>query len=910
MMRSAVLLLCLLVVPGALGVGGAQDDPRAARVAEAAALIARRAAADALKILEPLLADPALPQDEALMATALRQTGAAWFQLNEYVKARDAYDRALPISRRLPTRTTEAAVTFGIAQVLKNQGAYPAALERAGAAMALYTAAGDVQGQARSHVLTGSIHDLMGDHRDALASYQTAVPMFDEANQRTALLVQNEMGITLKNLGLYQDALDHYARALDGQTKAGDLYGQGVTLLNTGVAYSLLGQDDRALGAFERALALAKQVGDRRGQTIAVGNLGDLLFDRGDDRRALQYFEQQLALTRELGNRNEEANAHTSIGDVLSWRGDAAGARDHYNTALAIQRQIGARRREGMTLQALAVTALQQNAAGEADGFARQALALAQSTDSPDLEWRARLSLARAARARHRVNQTGLDQTIDELRASARIVNDLRANVASDAGKIGFLDARQDVFRELASTLVEAGRPADALEAAEAGRARAFADLLEQRSVTGKPANVAGLAAVRSAIDAARTAAAPASVPASVPTPALDGRGGAGRTRAATLDESLARLSAADGELASLLTADSPTRTEIAGIVARLNATLVEYLVTDRELLAWVVSPDGAIHATAIATGRKQIERLTENIRRAIAAVDAAALRQPRGLSSQLRDFDRLLIAPLRPWLPAAPDALVVIVPNGPLAVLPFAAFEDARGQPLAARHTLAFAPSISVYRYTAAKRAAAGDAMRALVIADPAPPPGSGVEALPGAREEGRLVTGRLGARGVTLLSGAAASESAVKRLAGAQRILHFATHGLVSAERPLASSLLLAAGDGEDGYLRVDEIFALPLAADLVVLSGCSTGMGRLSGDGIVGLSRAFIYAGTPAVLVSQWDVDDRATAFLMDRFYRDLRLGRGTAAALRSAQLETRRRFPHPAMWAGFVLTGEPR
>ena len=156
----------------------------------------------------------------------------------------------------------------------------------------------------------------------------------------------------------------------------------------------------------------------------------------------------------------------------------------------------------------------------------------------------------------------------------------------------------------------------------------------------------------------------------------------------------------------------------------------------------------------------------------------------------------------------------------------------------------------------------------------------------MPGAREEGRRVAARLG-RDVTLLTGAAASEAAVKRLAGDQRILHFATHGLVSAERPLASSLMLASGDGEDGYLRVDEILSLPLAADLVVLSGCSTGLGRLSGDGIVGLSRAFIYAGTPAVVVSQWDVSDRATAYLMDQFYRSLQLGRGTADALRTAR-----------------------
>jgi CHAT domain-containing protein len=132
---------------------------------------------------------------------------------------------------------------------------------------------------------------------------------------------------------------------------------------------------------------------------------------------------------------------------------------------------------------------------------------------------------------------------------------------------------------------------------------------------------------------------------------------------------------------------------------------------------------------------------------------------------------------------------------------------------------------------------------------------------------------------------------------------------HGLVRDDRPWDSALVLAPGDGEDGWLRVSEVFDLTLAADLVVLSGCSTGAGKLSGDGILGLGRAFIYAGTPSVLVSQWDVSDVATASLMERFYAELHAGRTKAQALRAAQLAARKRFRHPALWAAFVLIGEP-
>ena len=171
------------------------------------------------------------------------------------------------------------------------------------------------------------------------------------------------------------------------------------------------------------------------------------------------------------------------------------------------------------------------------------------------------------------------------------------------------------------------------------------------------------------------------------------------------------------------------------------------------------------------------------------------------------------------------------------------------------------------------------------------------------------RLIARHFPAQRRTVLLGAAASEANGKRLGPGQSVLHFAVHGVIDDARPLDSALLLAGGDGEDGTLRVAEAFGLNLDADLVVLSGCSTGLGKVTGDGILGLARAFLYAGTPSVVVSQWDVSDRATAFLMDRFYAGLKAGRGKARSLRAAQLATRARYPHPALWAAFSLVGEP-
>jgi CHAT domain-containing protein len=148
--------------------------------------------------------------------------------------------------------------------------------------------------------------------------------------------------------------------------------------------------------------------------------------------------------------------------------------------------------------------------------------------------------------------------------------------------------------------------------------------------------------------------------------------------------------------------------------------------------------------------------------------------------------------------------------------------------------------------------------------------------------------------------------------------RIVHFATHGLLNTERPELSGLVLSlldrAGRKQDGFLRLHDVYDLELAADLVVLSGCQTALGKeLSGEGLVGLTRGLMYAGARSVVASLWQVDDESTAELMKRFYRAmLKEGLRPAEALRLAQLEMSRdrRWSAPFYWAGFVLQGEWR
>jgi CHAT domain-containing protein len=163
---------------------------------------------------------------------------------------------------------------------------------------------------------------------------------------------------------------------------------------------------------------------------------------------------------------------------------------------------------------------------------------------------------------------------------------------------------------------------------------------------------------------------------------------------------------------------------------------------------------------------------------------------------------------------------------------------------------------------------------------------------------------------RGATVLVQADASEAQVKQVVEAVGLVHFATHAELSETDPLSSAVLLVPGAGEDGRLEVREVFGLDLHARLVVLSACETGLGKLSrGDELVGLQRAFLYAGTPAVVTTLWKVDDRASYELIRAFYDRLDAV-GPVEALRQAQRDVLRTFPHPFAWAAFGVTGAPR
>ncbi|MGB3695061.1 MAG: CHAT domain-containing protein, partial [Spirulinaceae cyanobacterium] len=282
----------------------------------------------------------------------------------------------------------------------------------------------------------------------------------------------------------------------------------------------------------------------------------------------------------------------------------------------------------------------------------------------------------------------------------------------------------------------------------------------------------------------------------------------------------------------------------------------------------------------------------------------------------KLKKLHQLLIAPIADLLPQDPEARVVFIPDQELFFVPFAALQDEEGQYLIDKHTIVSSPSIQVLDLTHKRKTSlTGTTGEALIIGNPkmppitvvpGEPPEDKLDSLPGTEAEAKTIAQR---QGVQPLIGTEATETAVVEKMPQAKLIHFATHGLLNySENLMPGVIALAPDEKNDGLLSAVDIYNMKLQADLVVLSACNTGLGDITSDGVIGLSRAFFNAGVPSLVVSLWSLPDNPTAPLMTEFYKNLETNPDKAQALRQAMLTRKEVDPNPLNWAGFMLLGE--
>ena len=699
--------------------------------------------------------------------------------------------------------------------------------------------------------------------QEALASFQQVLSIYREIGDRFKEgATLNNIGEVFRNLGQYDQALASYQQALEIARVGGYRAAEGRILNNIGLIYDNLGQYDQALASYQQALEIAKAEGDRVVEGRILNNIGLIYDNLGQYDQALNFYRQALEIRKPEGDHVGETL--NNIGGIYLGRGQYAQALDSYQQALEVAKSEGDRGVEGRILNNIGLIYNKLGQSDRALNYYQQALEIAKAVGDRNGEAYSLNNLGEAFLQTHE-----LEKATTLLFDSAKVLESIRAGL-TDTDKVEFLETQVNPYRTLQLALVSQGRTEEALVASERGRSRAFVEQLAQQ------------------------------------------------LGSQTAEE--------------LITQNIPTLDQLKQIAAQHNVTLVEYSFvydpqlrdSNGQLYTWVVKPIGeiAFQQKDLSTLNTSLADLVDASREAIGVTRGIVGVRPRSGTEQqqaqrLKQLYQLLIQPIADQLPTDPNTPVIFVPQGKLFSVPFAALQDATGQYLIEKHTILTSPSIQLLDKTRQQEVQVKQANLhdVLVVGNPTMPRVSFAAEQPqqlislaGAEKEANAIAPLLQTQ--PLLGGQAKKATVMQRMEQA-RMIHLATHGILDDRQGLESAIALAPdGTGElnDGLLTAAEIAQMKLHAELVVLSACDTAQGRITGDGVIGLSRALIAAGVPSVLVSLWSVPDAPTAELMTEFYQQLQHTDNKAQALRQAMLATKAKHPKPRDWAGFTLIGE--
>lgn len=491
----------------------------------------------------------------------------------------------------------------------------------------------------------------------------------------------------------------------------------------------------------------------------------------------------------------------------------------------------------------------------------------ARTQDVGDIYWLLLYDRGRIA------EQTGdLKGAVAYYRQAVDVIERQRSTINTEASKIGFVGDKQAVYRQLIAALFADRQYDAAFEYVERSKSRALVDMLAAKQdfavVSGDPAKVKALLASASNAEAESMAQ------------------GSPQTRSLVVS-ARQQLNSESPELASLVNVSSIATSEIQALLPPDEA-LVEYYYSAPDFFAFVLTSSGLTAVRLDSSG------LLDGVRQYRKLLESAGSAEYLSLSRRL--YDQLF----RPLADGIRGKNLIVVAHGPLHYLPFNALYDGQTY-LIERYSLRMLPSASVLKYLRTKPVD----KQGNILAFGNPDLGDPKFDLAYAQDEAIAITRNRPQSRVLLRKDA--NETALRQYGGEFRYLHFATHGEFDADAPLKSALLLAKDDLNDGMLTVDKLYSLKLDADLVTLSACETGLGKIAnGDDVVGLTRGFLYAGSRSIVASLWQVDDLATAHLMTRFYDNLQRT-DKREALRQAQLDTRKKYTHPYYWAAFQITG---
>jgi len=869
----------------------------------------------------------------------LNVLGSMNWDLGDFEQAQLYFRQGSEIAAEIGDNRLAGAILNNLSLVNDELGDYYVSLEQYQRVLDLYEGLDFPRGEGDTLGNIGGVYLLLGRYQEALDHYQKALAISEQLDSAISIS-QDHGNVALCYLGLgrVDEALGHLDQAIQLAVQAGMRQDEAYWLRARGNAYLLKGRYDLGLENHRAALAIYRQLGGKTELIEALHDMGQLYLLLGDSNNAQSHYNQAMELARNVGLSRGITSNLLALGDMQRRQGDLEAASALYSQgveraretgemaqwsegllrlaainsdqgrlreaveqtdrALAIATEIGA---PGLATQAIYAQAelnrLQDQLEPALAGFDQAMTALASAPNS-DLEWQVHygkgLALADAG---------DTDAAIASLKSAIGLIESVRDRLQEERFRAGYVQDKYQVYVDLVRLQLESGRKEDAFSTAERLRSRSYLELIDsnrppdpsQETQLLEFALKERIRALRQALveETSQTLPEQRQLAISVYSQELLV---AEQEYQAFLDDR--RRSGAPGRHEEI-----PTYSNVGASLSEDEA-LLEYVVGSESVMLFVLTRE-ALVAETIPMRREDLENKIELVRNLIrrrdsdrwqkpAASLARALIEPAMMSGQLKGVRHLYL-----------------VPHGTLNYLPFALLPTHgadKPQRMIEDFTLAYLPTAAALRQNGNVSA---NTSSMLVLAPER-------SRLQHASEEARAINTLFQPDSRALL-GKSATESMFKQLASQYRLLHLATHSYFNKLNPLLSGLELESDDANDGQLELHEILGLKLDADLVTLSACQTGLGSgyfaevPAGDDFVGLTRAFLYAGSTSVLATLWEVDDASTLTLMEYFYRDLKQA-GTNGDKAGALAQAQRRFlasqehQHPYYWAPFILVGE--
>lgn len=894
-------------------------------------------------------------------ATVLNNIALIHFGMGDKRKAIDSFNEILPLRRAAQDRTGEASTLTNIGTVYADLGESQRALDFYNQALPIWREVKNVNGEVSALQNIGEAYDLLGEKQKALDYYAQALPIARNvgAKQIEGPITTN-LATLYSSLGEKEKALDLYLQALESHRATGNRTVEADTLHLLGFLHYELDERQKALDYLAQALPLWQQLKDKRGEAITLTATGMVYRSMDQREKSLEFSNRALPLHREVGNRNGEAETLINIGLIHSAAGDKQQALENFNRAAELSREISDPSLEAKARYETARVNLDVGELDQSRSQIEETLNIVESLRTKVASQELRASyfatvqkyydfyIELLMRMHRQQSGKGFDgealQASERARARSLLEILTEANASIREGVDASLLERESTLQHQLS-----GK-ADALS-------RLYASRSSQEEIAALRKEIDELTAQYNDVRAEIRRASPRYAALTQPSPLS-----LKEIQQQVLDEDTMLLEYSLGENRSFLWAVTPTKINSYALPPR-----VEIEDAARKAYEWLSKPDQTKSANNRRLKHNETE-LSESQRKAqaIKAINYLSNTLLKPVASQLGNKRLVIVA--SGALQYVPFAALPKPASG--VRRKSSASQMASTRPLIVDHEVINLPSastLSVLRRETTSRQPAPKMLA--VLADPVfeqddervrtnarPTISSGQLSTDKelAKSESAAVAEERSLKHIKEKSAEQTGEMRIARLpytrqeaenilslvsesdrkqaldfeanrstATAEdlsqyRYVHFATHGYLDSERPEFSALVLSLvdkdGRQQSGFLYAYEIYNLNLPAEVIVLSACETGLGKeIRGEGLVGLTRGFMYAGSPRVVVSLWSVNDRATAELMAKFYQNMmKENLRPAAALRAAQIEMWKsnQWNQPYYWAAFALQGEWR